>query len=53
VGLAEGHEAGLAEGKTAGKAEAILAVLAARGIPVHSKVRKRIVAYRDAATLDR
>jgi Putative restriction endonuclease len=41
------------EGKAEGKAEAILAVLAARGLPVDEATRGRILGCRDGATLDR
>ena len=47
--LAEGHKSGLVEGKIA----AILAVLAARGLPVSAEARARIEACKDEATLDR
>jgi predicted transposase/invertase (TIGR01784 family) len=51
-GLAKGHKSGLAEGKTTGKAEAVLAVLAARGVPVDEATRARILACSDSATLE-
>ena len=52
-GLAEGHKSGLAEGLAAGKVASILAVLAARSLPVSDAVRARIEACRDSGTLDR
>jgi len=42
-----------AEGKAEGKAEAIIAVLAARGVPPSEAERARILATRDDATLQR
>jgi len=47
-GAAEGEAKGIAKGK----AEGILAVLAARGIPVSDTIRDRILACTDIATLD-
>jgi predicted transposase/invertase (TIGR01784 family) len=56
-GLAEGEVRGEIRGeirgKLAGKAAAVLAVLAARGVPVRDDVRARIEAGADATTLDR
>jgi hypothetical protein len=49
----EQRSEGKAEGKAEGKVEAILAVLAARNIPVRSELRARIAACTDVATLDR
>jgi hypothetical protein len=43
---------GQAEGKAEGKVEGILAVLAARGIPVSDATRERILSCSDIATLD-
>jgi hypothetical protein len=43
---------GEAAGEAKGKAESILAVLAARGIPVSDAVRARILGCNDVATLD-
>jgi predicted transposase/invertase (TIGR01784 family) len=43
---------GKAVGKAEGKAESILAVLAARGIPVTAETRARIEACKDLPTLD-
>lgn len=40
------------DGKAQGKAEDILAVLAARGIPVSDTIRARILGCADTATLD-
>ncbi|MCU0658781.1 MAG: hypothetical protein MUF64_27040 [Polyangiaceae bacterium] len=48
-GLAEGEARGLAEGK----AEAVVAVLEGRGLKVTATQRKRILACRDLARLDR
>jgi hypothetical protein len=48
-GKAEGETAGILRGKV----EAILAVLAARGVSVGQDARARILACKDAATLDR
>jgi hypothetical protein len=44
---------GRAEGEIAGKIAALLAVLAARSIPVTAQARARIEACRDPVTLDR
>ena len=44
---------GKAEGETGAKAAAILAFLAARGIPVSAEVRSDIEACKEVATLDR
>jgi hypothetical protein len=44
---------GLAEGEVKAKVAAILAVLAARSVPVTHEVRARVEACKDAATLDR
>jgi PD-(D/E)XK nuclease family transposase len=52
-GLVEGETSGLAKGEVKAKVGAILAVLAARGVPVGQEVRARIEACKDAATLDR
>jgi flagellar biosynthesis/type III secretory pathway protein FliH len=52
-GFAKGETAGVVKGKVEGKVEAILAVLAARGVPMSHEVRARISACTDAATLDR
>lgn len=49
----EGRAEGLAEGRAEGKAAAVLAVLAARRIPVPDFVRARIEACQDLKTLDR
>jgi hypothetical protein len=43
---------GKVEGRAEGKAEGILAVLAARGIPVSDATRERILSCSDIATLD-
>ena len=51
-GLAAGEAKGEAKGKAMGKAEGILAVLAARGIPVSDTVRGRILSCSDVPTLD-
>jgi flagellar biosynthesis/type III secretory pathway protein FliH len=51
-GFAEGKTAGFAEGETAGQARALLAILAARGVPVSKEARARIEACRDGTTLD-
>jgi hypothetical protein len=50
---AEGQAAGEAIGILKGKAAAVVAVLAARKLPVSYEVRARIEACEDAATLDR
>jgi hypothetical protein len=51
--LMEGKAEGKAEGRAEGEARALLAVLAARGLPVGDELRSRILACRDVATLDR
>jgi hypothetical protein len=48
----EGKVEGRVEGRVEGKVEAILAVLAARGLPVSQDVRAVIEACRDVARLD-
>ncbi|APR77248.1 Hypothetical protein A7982_02595 [Minicystis rosea] len=48
----KGEAEGKAEGEAKGKAESILAVLAARGIPVSETIRQRILGCTDLATLD-
>jgi predicted transposase/invertase (TIGR01784 family) len=50
---AEGKAEGKAEGETGAKAAAILAFLAARGIPVSAEVRSDIEACKEVVTLDR
>jgi flagellar biosynthesis/type III secretory pathway protein FliH len=50
---AEGRAEGKAEGETAGQIRGILALLAARGIPVSTEARAHIDACKDGATLDR
>ena len=56
-GLAEGETTGFAKGETVGvvkgKVAAILAVVAARGLPLSHEIRARIEACKDAETLDR
>jgi hypothetical protein len=52
-GREEGRDEGWEEGLVAGKAAAILAVLAARGLPIDDDARARILRCREAATLDR
>jgi hypothetical protein len=52
-GKAEGKAEGEARGEAKGRAESILAILAARAIPVPGDVRRRIVACADIETLDR
>ncbi|MBI3945195.1 MAG: hypothetical protein HY321_04695 [Armatimonadetes bacterium] len=42
-----------ARGRVEAKAEAVLAVLAARGIPVDDETRARVLACTDGAALDR
>jgi hypothetical protein len=42
-----------AKAKADGKAEAVLAVLAARGLPVSEDQRRRLLTCSDGATLDR
>ena len=51
--LVVAHQEGELAGKIAAKAAAILAVLAARGIAVSEEARTRIMACREASTLDR
>jgi predicted transposase YdaD len=51
-GKAEGRAEGKAEGKAEGEAKAILAVLAARGIPVPEEARLRIVECTDLERLE-
>ena len=51
-GQEEGKAEGEAKGKAEGKAEGILAVLAARGIPVSDTIRGRILSCTDIDTLD-
>jgi hypothetical protein len=57
AGFAEGETAGFTRGETAGfakgKAEAVIAILAARGIPVSAEARGSIEACKVAAVLDR
>lgn len=48
----EGREEGREEGRDEGRARAVLAVLAARSIAVPAEIAARILACRDAATLD-
>jgi predicted transposase/invertase (TIGR01784 family) len=52
-GRAEGRAEGEIDGFAKGKAAAVLAVLAARGIPVSDEIRAHIEACRDAPNLDR
>ena len=52
-GKAEGKAEGVAVGKAEGKAEGLLAVMAARGLAVSATTRKRVMACRDPAQLDR
>jgi hypothetical protein len=51
--LAEGRAEGQAKGEIDGFARAIVAVLAARGVPVSDETRAHIEACRDASTLSR
>jgi hypothetical protein len=51
-GMAKGMAKGEAKGKAEGKAEGILAVLAARDIPVSDAIRSRILGCTDIETLD-
>ena len=44
---------GKIEGEASGRIAAILAVLAARGLPVSEEARARIEAWKDVITLDR
>jgi len=57
AGFAEGETAGFSRGETAGfakgKVQAVLAILAARGIPVSSDARAFVEACKEAAMLDR
>jgi predicted deacylase len=48
-----GQAKGEAKGRAEAKAEAVLAILAARGIPVDSATQARIAACTDLALLDR
>ena len=52
-GLAQGKAEGRFEGRAEGKAEGLLAVLAARKLPVADAERAAILACRDQAQLDR
>lgn len=52
-GLAEGRAEGLARGEAIAKAAAVLAILAARGIPMPASIRARVEACQDLTTLDR
>jgi hypothetical protein len=52
-GLLEGEAKGEARGEAKGKAEALLAVLAARGLPVTPEDQARVRACTDTALLDR
>lgn len=47
----KGREEGREEGRLQGRGEDVLAVLAARGVPVPPEVRDRILACRDADLL--
>ncbi len=51
-GEARGRAEGEARGRAEGEAKSILAVLAARGIPVSDAVRERVLGCTDIATLD-
>lgn len=51
-GLAEGEIKGEIKGEVKAKAWAILAILAARDVPVSHEVRARIEACKDTASLD-
>lgn len=51
-GRIEGRTEGLTEGRAEGHASAILLVLDARGVPVSSALRARILRTQDIATLD-
>ena len=53
LGERRGKAEGKAEGRAEGKAEALLAVLAARGVPVDDAARARIHACTNPVTLDR
>ena len=50
---AKGEAEGETRGKVEGKIESLLAVLAARGLPISSAQRERIESCRDLETLDR
>ena len=52
LGLHEGLALGLQEGLTKGKAEALLAVLAARGLPVSPELRERVLGCTDIGRLE-
>ncbi len=52
-GRAEGRAEGRTEGEAVGKAEALVAVLAARKLPVSEAQRERILACKDLPELDR
>jgi len=52
-GLLEGKQEGLAEGLARGRAEALIALLDARGLPVASAERERILHERDPVTVTR
>ena len=52
-GEARGKAEGKAEGKAQGKAEALLAVVAARGLPITAAARAQVLACTDVALLDR
>ncbi len=51
-GFREGEAKGEAKGKAKGKAESVLAILAARDIPVSPEAREQILACQDIATLE-
>jgi predicted transposase YdaD len=51
--LAEGEARGEAKGRAAGRAEALVAIFAARGLPLSEHLRERILRCTDIATLDR
>lgn len=53
AGKREGKREGAREGKIKGKIEALLAILAARQIPLKKKARERLRAERDEAVVDR
>ena len=53
AGFLKGETAGVIKGVVKGKVDAILAVLAARGLPLSPEERARIEACKDAATLNR
>jgi len=52
-GLAEGRAEGTAEGMSRGKAIALIAMLEARGVPITTAQRDRILGERDAAMVER